>query len=169
MKCNRCNKNEATTYYKQSINGITKEYMLCPECAHEMKLDISDDFSPFKLFGNAFGFSGSTPSVALQKHCTLCNSTFDDIVRSGKVGCAECYKVFEKELRPSIRRIHGNVKYIPNQNDTVQDKDGINKGKQESETDKLKAELKIAIENEEYEKAALIRDKIKEREANNNE
>ena len=36
MKCERCGKNEATFYYKSSINGKVTELHLCPECAEAL-------------------------------------------------------------------------------------------------------------------------------------
>ena len=38
MKCEKCGKNEATMYYKETINGVTREMHLCPECAQKENL-----------------------------------------------------------------------------------------------------------------------------------
>ena len=113
MLCQNCGKNEATTHIKQVINGDTAERHLCSECAEH--LGYGDAFSGFSfdvagLFGNFFGdavHSLGAPRKVVR--CPKCGSSFNDIVREGRVGCAECYKVFYNELKPSLQRIHGQI------------------------------------------------------------
>lgn len=158
MLCEKCSKRTATTYIKRTVNGVTKEYHLCPECAAQLGFsnfslfdDIGDIWSSF--FNNT-GFSHSALST---KRCKTCNSSFDEILESGKMGCPDCYSVFREEILPTLEKIHGNTEYkggMP---------EGISVTKEpETEEEKLQADLKAAIENEEFEKAAEIRDKLKE-------
>lgn len=182
MICNECGKNNAEIYYKQTINGKTHEYALCAECAEKLKKEGKinlkmpagfDDFHfPHSSFFNMDDFLGlpfgaKPQRIAEKKKCTLCSSTFDELVKSGRVGCAKCYEVFKDELRSSIESIHGKAIYIGSENEkpqaennVVNDNDKINE-KPQNELEKLKDELKQAIANEEFEKAAVLRDKIK--------
>ena len=87
--------------------------------------------------------------------CDKCGSTFNDIVRSGKIGCADCYSTFYDKLLPSLERLHGRTRHegkIPN---------GIVEVPDKSEKEKLQDELKQAVDEQNYEKAAELRDKIK--------
>ena len=36
MKCQHCGKNEATIYYKSTVNGRTTEASVCQHCAEEL-------------------------------------------------------------------------------------------------------------------------------------
>ena len=99
MLCSKCHKNEASVYFKQNINGEIREYALCSHCAAEAELG----FAPLNLFSSMFDQSVAKSE---RKRCTLCSSTFDEIKRNGKVGCAECYSVFARELKPMIENIH---------------------------------------------------------------
>ena len=86
---------------------------------------------------------------AVTKVCTLCGATVNDIIRTGKIGCAKCYEIFQNELDQIIKSIHGNVTHT---------------GRAPGELGKmntLKKELKEAINLQEFEKAAVLRDKIK--------
>ena len=93
-------------------------------------------------------------------------STLNDIKRTGKVGCADCYDTFFSELMPTIRNIHGNTEHKgkrPNVIEYTVNED--KKDQTESAEDKLsalRAELKKAIEDENFERAAQLRDEIKE-------
>ena len=79
MKCEKCGKNEATMYYKETVNGVTRELHLCPSCAQKEHLGgaFENAFSttghfwsdPFHSFlGGGFGSLWSdmlgTPSAA---------------------------------------------------------------------------------------------------------
>ena len=82
-----------------------------------------------------------------------------EIAKRGKVGCAECYRTFRAELAPSIRRIHGNVKYIgkaPAVSEEMSEAE-----KTAAEIASLREELTAAIKNEDFERAAMLRDKIR--------
>ena len=47
--------------------------------------------------------------VVVDVHCPVCGASFDDIVRNGRAGCAECYHTFSDRLKPMIERIHGEA------------------------------------------------------------
>lgn len=109
MLCQSCSKNTATTYVKTIINGVLTESALCPECAK--KLGYTDIFSNFEFnFGSILG-NNSNKKENKEVECSFCGSTFESIAKSGKIGCANCYKVFYDRLIPSIQRIHGNTKH----------------------------------------------------------
>lgn len=163
MLCNKCNKNEATYYVEQNINGKVTKLALCPECAKEYNSSKFNPFVGLNLLGGLFGVPAVKRDMSEKKRCTLCASTFDEIAKSGRVGCAECYKVFADELESSIKRIHGNVKHVGRNphgdSSAIEDTEA-----QEAEMDEVAAlrnELNEAIAREDYEKAAELRDKIK--------
>ena len=173
MLCQHCKKNEATTVVKTMINGKYAEYRLCPDCAHELGYD-----SMFPDFNADFGgllssfFSNALPAISGAAHCDTCGSTLNDIKRSGKVGCADCYDTFFSELMPTIRNVHGNtehkgkrpvIEYTVNEEDnsaSAKDSDGVSEDKEKT-LRSLRDELKQAIEKEDFERAAQLRDEIK--------
>ncbi len=167
MLCQKCKKNEANTHVKSVVNGEYEEHMLCSECAKEMGYTnlFSDMHSDFNSILGSF-FSNALPEKSQTTRCCVCGSTYHDIAKSGQVGCANCYELFLSELMPSIRRIHGNTTHCGKRPKLVE--------KVEAETpeikseasalDKLKVELQASIEEQNFELAAELRDKIKEME-----
>ena len=166
MLCQHCQKNEATTHIKTMINGEYAEYRLCPECAHELGYDtMFPDFTAD--FGGLLGsfLSAALPARSGATHCKLCGSTMNDIKRTGKVGCADCYDTFFSELMPTIRSVHGNTAHIGKrpviEYETIEDKPAD----KDNSVEELRAQLKKAIEDEDFERAAELRDQIKDKEA----
>ncbi|PWM46813.1 MAG: hypothetical protein DBX47_01730 [Clostridiales bacterium] len=155
MLCENCKKNVATTYLKQTINGKTSEIFLCSECASKIGL------SQMPSLSNIFGLDNMLPnfferSTELSElRCPTCGILFSEISKNGKVGCADCYNTFSNRLMPALARMHGNKKHIGKTPLSF-------KGKKMSETEKLKKQLEEAIATENFEKAAKIRDRIKE-------
>ena len=113
--------------------------------------------------------------------CDECGYTFDDIVNTGRLGCANCYDVFEDRLDPIIRKIQNSNRHtgrigkildskIEKRQERTDNKKAENKeetpNKENNELENLQLELKAAIKDERYEEAAKIRDRIKEIEKN---
>jgi protein arginine kinase activator len=168
MKCQKCGKREADTHVKRVINGEFEEYDLCSECAREMGYtnmfsDFANDFN--SLLGSFFG--NALPARTQATRCEVCNTGYADIARTGMMGCANCYKVFADQLMPTIRRVHGNTTHCGKHSKAskVQPVEAENDDK--SKIEDLKKQLDTAIKNQEFEKAAQLRDEIKDLEANN--
>ncbi|MGN1329596.1 MAG: UvrB/UvrC motif-containing protein [Eubacterium sp.] len=176
MKCQHCNQNEATTHIKKIVNGKREEMHLCSECAKE--LGVMDEFrmpTMSEMFGDSFlgNFLGAgvaaMNSLAGVDRCSSCGSSFNDIVNSGRIGCADCYDKFEDKLEPSIRKIHGKTKHIGKFISYSNDEEKAEEKPQVSEIDSLKEQLKSAISEQRFEDAAVIRDKINELQEGGNE
>ena len=184
MLCDNCGKREANVRYSENINGKTRELNLCEECSE--KLGIGQmDFSMPMDFSNFFGdfveeFTKPEWMPLLNNVKTLtcdnCGYTFDDMVNTGKLGCPNCYDVFESELDPIIKRIQGTNRHvgrigkiIDNKIDKKYNKTEENTDKKEEKTklEQLQEDLKNAIKEERYEDAAKIRDEIKKNEKDN--
>lgn len=161
MKCEKCNINQATARIVYNINGKVTELNLCSSCAAEngyKSLLSSFDLSSF--FGGIFSANALTSPLGPNKKeqsCPKCGATFSSISQHGKMGCAECYNTFYDALLPSLRRLHGTVEY----------KGGLPESagseiKRKRKLSELKDELGKAVVLQEYEKAAELRDRIKE-------
>ena len=189
MLCDNCGKREANVKYTENVNGRKTELNLCEECSKklgigEMNFNLPIDFSDF--------FSGilddfDTPDFLpllneiKSVKCDNCGYTFDDIINSGKIGCENCYDVFEDRLDNLIKRVQGSNRHVGRIgkiiDKKIEDKNNLNHTReninnvnvtnneniinQESKIEKLKEDLKFAIKEERYEDAAKIRDEIK--------
>ena len=166
MLCQNCQKNEATTHIKRIVNGETTQAHLCADCAKSLGYDsMFTDFS-FNFPDMLSSFFNDTALASIGAHtlrCEKCGSSFNDIVRSGRIGCADCYETFYDKLLPLLERVHGKTNHvgkIPNGFEVEEIKE-----EEKSELENLKAELDEAVKSQNYEKAAELRDRIKELES----
>ncbi len=162
MLCEKCGKNHATTHIKTVVNGVVREYNLCESCA------ASSGYATNSLTGvlaSMFGDFSKYENPAPKVKCSVCGSTFSDIAKSGKVGCAECYTAFYDELLPYLKRVHGSVTHVGK----VPNSAPLTVVSQTPTVEELRNELSRLVREENYEQAAIIRDKIKEMEAKGDE
>lgn len=157
MMCEKCGINPVAVTRTQIINGKKTVTRLCAACAQENSLynQMNTDFGFSNLFSSFFNEIEKTDIT--DESCPVCSMTKSAFIKSGKPGCANCYTAFEKTMSPLLKKIHSTTTHtgkIP----------GKTQGVSENKIDLLKAQLKEAIEKEEYEKAAKLRDEIKEME-----
>ena len=158
MLCEKCGKNHATTHIRTVVNGVVREMNLCGYCAAAGGYtDISHN-SLAGMLASMFGEISSSGRTSNQVKCPVCGATFSDIAETGRMGCAECYTTFNRELLPYLKRVHGSTHHagkVPNSAPLMV--------KPQKETvESLRMELNRLVSEEKYEEAAVIRDKIKE-------
>jgi protein arginine kinase activator len=161
MLCEKCGLNEAQTHYKTVVNGKVDEHHYCNSCAAEL---LGGQISgPSGFFGAAFpdpfaNMLGNLFSARPEQTvaaCPTCRKGIREISATGRMGCSGCYGHFEKELSPYISRLHGvsaHAGKLPRSCSAQR--------VQAREISRLKNELNRAVEAQEYERAAGLRDKI---------
>ena len=155
MKCQKCGTNEASAHIKRVINGRASEIHLCASCAKEEGIGFMSDIqSDFAGFLGSF-FSNALPARTETAHCKTCGSTYAEIAATGRVGCADCYREFYSELLPTIRRMHGNTTHCGKRADSSSAPKAVT-------VEQLQRELDEAVRVQNFEKAAELRDKIRE-------
>ncbi len=162
MLCQECHKNEANIQIIKSMDGKQTEEFLCEQCARdreELDFSFEPQFSLHKLFASMLnqGILGSRESMlAAKSQCPECGLSFAQFSQVGRLGCSECFEAFDERLRPLLRRIHASSNHTGKIPARTQ-----RRVKYKRELDQLKEELQHKIQNEEFEEAAVLRDKIK--------
>jgi len=174
--CQNCGKREANFHYTQIMNGEKKEIKLCSECAKQMGLDdfempMTMDFPSllgdiFQQYEDASLLTDFIRPRELQ--CDSCHMTYDELLHTGKFGCAHCYEAFRDQISPILQSLHGNNKHVGRIGSISKEKIQFEengkkeKKKEKSRLEECQEELKKAIKEERYEDAAKLRDEIKE-------
>ncbi len=157
--CQICQKAPATVSITQVLNGKKQEWKLCAACAEEKGglhslANLPEFFE--KVIANILGGKEKAMDSEMDSlQCPTCHITFTDFEKIGLLGCPDCYDAFREELNVLLRRIHGSNKHIgsrPRPQRVFRNVPDI---------EALKRELQIAIEQENYERAAEYRDLIR--------
>lgn len=170
MLCERCKKNEATMKLTKIINNKKTVTNLCAECAREASNQVPSAIEDFGsmlsgLLGLDMLWKTSPVKNLSVKACPACGMTREDIMREGKLGCGQCYITFIDEIRPLLRKIHGNCLHhgsIPNTEAVTPKEEKKSAAPEKSPLEALQEKMKEAIAKEDFESAAAIRDQIKE-------
>jgi protein arginine kinase activator len=156
-KCRRCTK-PATLHITEIKGGEVRALHLCENCAQEYlsNVDAGSTTETEAPFGEP-GFGGEETSPQDELTCPHCGMTFKKFRSQGRLGCAHDYEVFRERLVPLLESIHGERQHIgkcPRQRPEG--------SRRHHELARLRSELKAAVEAEDYERAARLRDSIRE-------
>ncbi len=163
MKCQICNVNDANIVFTQIINSEKFVLKICTECAKKKGISIEIEKPTQPKVSSLIGGLTGDLTVKNDKDipdltCKTCGLTFAEFKKKGLFGCDECHTYFGDHISSLLKQIHGTDVHEGKKPDTPT-KEGKG-GKEVISLRKLRTQLKKAVELEEYEKAAVIRDKI---------
>jgi protein arginine kinase activator len=166
MQCDICHKNDATVHLTEIIDNQITELHLCEECARQKGAQMEQHFGLADLLagladlGQQFEVGGKT-----EAKCPNCGLTYQDFRRVGRLGCSECYQAFKDSLGVLLKRIHGSTQHLGRTPAKSKGPAAAAPVQRKSEVEVLRAKLQKAIDVEEFEEAARLRDKIRGLEA----
>lgn len=164
MLCDICGKNEATVHLTEIVDNEMSELHLCEKCAREKSAQMEQHFGLSDLLAGLADFGSPLETQATgRKKCPNCGLSYADFKKIGRLGCSECYSVFKEFLTPLLKRIHGSTQHLGKTPIKV-----ARVGRAKSQLEDLRAKLQRAIQSEEFEEAAKLRDKIRELERKGN-
>ena len=158
MLCDICGKGEATVHLTEIVNSKMTKLHLCESCAKEKGAEMEEHFGLSDLLAGLSDLGASIEPEAMDAvKCSNCALTYQDFKKIGRFGCSECYEAFKAQIAPLLKRIHGADKHAGKMPLTV------GKTVKEAKTlQDLKVRMEKAIQSEEFEEAAKVRDMIKD-------
>ena len=166
MLCQECHNAPASVHVKKRDGEEEVSLHLCRACAKKMgwQSPLADIKFPLAQFiasmMSDMGTGGSEadyPDAGAQ--CSECGLSFRDFSRTGRLGCGHCYEAFRSSMNELLRRIHGNTHHEGRRPKSAPKPARTSKTKSLRQ---LKADLDRAIAEEDFEKAARLRDKIRD-------
>lgn len=159
MLCDICGKKQATVHLTEIIDDQMSELHLCEECARKKSQQMESQFGLADLLAGLAEF-GKQPEEkeTIKLKCANCAMTYENFIKTGRLGCSECYYSFRKYLIPLLKKIHGTAQHVGKSPRKLTK--AVKAGRDSSQ--ELRDKLQKAIEREEFEEAARLRDQIKE-------
>ncbi|MGH7499768.1 MAG: UvrB/UvrC motif-containing protein [Gemmatimonadales bacterium] len=161
MPCDQCHDREAVIHLTQIVNEQVTTLHLCEKCAAEKGVESPGAVAktPLGTFLAAMGkgLPETAPAPKSSDTCSRCGGSLQDFRESGRLGCPECWRTFEAPLRDLLRRLHGSTHHLGERYaETVLPPSGDRMRAAE-----LKEQLRLAVETENFELAAELRDQLR--------
>lgn len=167
MKCTQCGERDAVVQLTQIANEQVVHLHLCERCAAEKGVETAAGVgkTPIGSFLASMGpaaLAGSGVLPSGGESCSRCGATIADFKQTGRLGCAECWQAFEGPLRELVRRLHGSSRHTGRRAPSVSaDPAGNPGGRTGPAAENLRSQLRLAIDAENFELAAELRDRLK--------
>jgi protein arginine kinase activator len=157
--CDSCGSSDAVVNFTQIVKDEMSTFHLCEACAAEKGLEPAPETSNFPLtdFLAQMGEERGNDELDKDHQCSFCGLTFGQFRETGRLGCPHCYQTFESHLHQLLRRIHGSVQHVGK----VYLPPDPTASEMEKRLDGLRRKLHRAIEAEDFERAAEVRDEIR--------
>jgi len=159
VNCEKCQKKVATVHLTEIVDDVKREVNLCAECAAEQGLVVPAAGGMEVLSGLVGEHVGKELAAMAGLRCPACGHTFLAFRTQGRLGCPKDYEVFSEALTPLLERMQGGVEHVGK----VPASAGP-AARQRAEIVALQRQLKLAIDHEDFERAADLRDRIREKE-----
>lgn len=158
MVCDSCHERDAVVNLTTIENNAVRQLHLCEQCAAErgVETSVATPKHPLGEFLQAMQ-QQTVPASADSGKCAFCGLTMKDFRATGRMGCSRCYSTFESSMRELLRRVHGGSRHTGRAyrapQEAVLEKAGA--------LGELRERLRRAIEQEQFEAAAELRDRIR--------
>ena len=185
MQCDICGKKKATVHLTEIVDEQMTEMHLCEECARNKSTQREQQFGLGDLLAGLSDV-GKPATKTEDKNvliCSACALNYEDFRKFGRLGCGHCYTSFKEQLSGLLRKIHGSNRHLgkapasfvatASASQAAEPPAGTTaKSPASAKTaapglissdniEDLKKQLVTAIQDEDFEKAALLRDKIR--------
>ncbi len=161
MLCDNCKEREASIHLQQVKGNTVTSLHLCQQCAAEKGIETGAGTAKYPL-SDFLASMGKGPAIqgaeGADKACASCGATLKDFQDTGRLGCPRCYDTFEKQLRDLLRRLHGSSHHVGEAYLSTGSREVDEK---QVEVTNLRNKLKQAIETENFELAAELRDQLR--------
>ena len=163
MLCDSCGERPAEIQLTTIEDSEMKTHHLCSVCASEKGVSAATPAkAPVADFLAQLGMSGQSETAREQPDpCPYCGTTAEDFRRTGRLGCAECWAHFELRLKGLVRRLQGSAQHVGK----LYVHSGSELGDRLAQLASMRRRLQRAIDTEDFEAAAELRDRIRDLEA----
>jgi len=164
MMCENCGERTAVIHLTQIVNNSVTTMHLCEPCAAEKGVETGASVAKFPLGDFLASLGKGDPPAALDLACSSCGATLNNFRESGRLGCAKCYDTFEPHLRDLLRRLHGSAVHSGERYRTRRSRPGMPEPPEDTAAQRLaelRGQLQRAVETENFELAAELRDRIR--------
>jgi protein arginine kinase activator len=159
MLCENCRENDAVVNLTTIKDNVVTQQHLCEKCAAAKGVETSVTPKQHPLISEIMNDVHQKAQLGGDdaRECHFCGATTRDFRATSRLGCARCYTAFERHLRELLRKLHGTPRhvgrsYVPPASELLE---------RVGSTAQLRERLRRAIDTEQFELAAELRDRLR--------
>jgi protein arginine kinase activator len=156
--CQRCKKQPATVHLTEILQNEKRERHLCEDCAREEGVAVKAQINLQDILSGMLE-AHQTAGKEANLTCPDCGITYAEFRSQGRLGCPHDYEIFAEPLAEVFEKVHGAKEHLGK----LPHRAGADLT-QQRQVMQLRRQLQEAVENEQYEEAARLRDLIKHKE-----
>ena len=156
MLCDVCKMNDAAVFLTQIVDGKMQKVNLCEGCSKEKGVQDPTGFALADLL-LGIGAAEEIEKGGSSTRCPVCGFTQADFKKTGRLGCSSCYVAFADGLNSLLKAMHKGTSHVGKLPAHAQ--------KNLALSDRMKTlteNLRQAVQEENYETAATLRDEIRQ-------
>ena len=159
MTCQECGQ-PATVHLTKIVNGKKRVDHFCSSCAEKQEMMKQQQLNLNAIVQSMIGqhVGGKVDELA-RLTCPSCGIKYMEFKAAGRCGCPNDYDVFREPLLPLLERIHRGNKHVGKVPPHA-----LKHAAVQTELRELCRQLRTAVEQEAYEEAARLRDRIRQKE-----
>ncbi len=159
MLCDHCKERDAVVHLTRIVDNAVSQLHLCEKCAAEKGVEttIALPQHPLGEILQAVQQQTTPASSSDAAVCSFCGANARDFRATGRLGCAHCYDAMESSLRELLRRLHGSSKHVGHRYEPPRPE---SLAEVDARTE-LRDKLQRAVDAEQFELAAELRDKLR--------
>ncbi len=156
MICEKCKEREAKVHVTRINAGKQTSVHLCQVCAQETGISATPAVSLPTLLSNLISQEGGQETEDTSEYvtCSTCGMSYYTFKQSGRFGCGQCYRTFEANVGPLLEKVQRHDRHVGK----APKRTGI---RLTDQIDEVRRRLRTAVESEDFEVAARLRDEIR--------
>jgi protein arginine kinase activator len=156
MLCDDCHERDAVVHLTKIVEQQVTQVHLCEKCAAAKGIETAQTTPAHPLAGVLQAAQLQQATSLDAARCAYCGTSQKDFRASGRLGCAHCYSAFAESLRDLLQRVQGSAKHVGRRYEPP------NPGAPPTRSvDSIRDQLREAIDREEFERAASLRDELR--------
>ena len=157
MLCENCGQKQAKVHFTQIEKNEMQTFHLCEDCAAAKGMQPGANITNFPLTDFLAQMGRGGAESAASGPCAFCGLSLDDFKKTGRLGCSHCYVSFDVHLSGLLRRLHGSTQHVGK----VYLPPEPTRAEQQERLAGLRRKLDRAVQSEDFERAAELRDQIR--------
>lgn len=156
MICEKCKEREAKVHVTRINAGKQTSVHLCQNCAQDTGISATPAVSLPELLSNLISQEGNQEMEDTTEFvtCSACGMSYYTFKQSGRFGCGQCYRTFEANVGPLLQKVQRHERHAGK----VPKRTGV---RLIDQIDELRRLLRVAVDGEDFESAASLRDEIR--------